>query len=94
MTDLERFLNELSLKLPGLTYLSMLGNPACPDQLSSSEHDDTDYIRYRSYVLHRIPQLKFLDSSPVKNQERAEAQKRGHYYRLIRLNSDSVSFST
>lgn len=68
----------------------MLGNAACPDQLSSSEHDDKDYSRYRSYVIHRMPQLKFLDSGPIRNYEREDAQKRGHYYRLIRLNSDSV----
>ncbi|KAH9501778.1 hypothetical protein DERF_012593 [Dermatophagoides farinae] len=90
LTDLERFLNEITLKLPSLTYLSMLGNPACPDQLSSSEHDDKDYSRYRSYVIHRMPQLKFLDSTQIRRTERTDAQQRGHYYRLIRLNSDSV----
>ncbi|KAH9413583.1 hypothetical protein DERP_009284 [Dermatophagoides pteronyssinus] len=90
LTDLERFLNEITLKLPNLTYLSMLGNSACPDQLSSSEHDDKDYSRYRSYVIHRMPQLKFLDSTQIRRTERNDAQKRGQYYRLIRLNSDSV----
>ncbi|KAH9396526.1 hypothetical protein TYRP_019548, partial [Tyrophagus putrescentiae] len=89
ITDLERFLNEISLKLPGLTYLSLLGNPACPDQLSSSDHDEQDYRRYRSYVVHRIPTLRFLDSTAIRGNEREEAQQRGHYYRLIRLNSDS-----
>lgn len=74
-----------------MTYLSLLGNPACPDQLSSSEHDEQDYRRYRSYVLHRVPSLRFLDSTAVRLDEREEAQQRGHYYRLIRLNSDSVS---
>ena len=68
----------------------MLGNPACPDQLSSSDHDDQDYRRYRSYVVHRIPLLRFLDSGAIKPIEREEATQRGHYYRLIRLNSDSV----
>lgn len=90
ITDLERFLNEISLKLPNLTYLSLLGNPACPDQLSSSDHDDQDYRRYRSYVVHRIPLLRFLDSGAIKPIEREEATQRGHYYRLIRLNSDSI----
>ena len=71
----------------------MLGNPACPDQLSSSDHDEKDYRRYRSYVVHRIPNLKFLDSGSIKIQERIDAQKRGHYYRLIRLNSDSVLYT-
>ena len=91
ITDLERFLNEISLKLPSLTYFSLLGNPACPDQLSSSDHDEQDYRRYRSYVVHRVPLLRFLDSTAIRPYEREEAQQRGHYYRLIRLNSDSVS---
>lgn len=90
ITDLERFLNEVTLKLPSLTYLSLLGNAACPDQLSSSDHDEQDYRRYRSYVIHRVPLLRFLDSTAIRVQEREEAKQRGHYYKLIRLNSDSV----
>ncbi|KAH9393386.1 hypothetical protein TYRP_021899 [Tyrophagus putrescentiae] len=89
ITDLERFLNEISLKLPGLTYLSLLGNPACPDQLSSSDHDEQDYRRYRSYVVHRIPTLRFLDSTAIVAMNGRRHKQRGHYYRLIRLNSDS-----
>lgn len=33
--------------LPSLTYLSLLGNKACPDQLTDLENDDEDYQRYR-----------------------------------------------
>ena len=34
--------------LPSLTYLSLLGNRACPHQLMSLDFDDKDYFRYRS----------------------------------------------
>ncbi|GFT94116.1 hypothetical protein NPIL_291861, partial [Nephila pilipes] len=46
--DLEKLLKQLIGCYPELTYLSLLGNPACPDQLSSLEKDEEDYQRYRS----------------------------------------------
>ncbi|GFT45130.1 hypothetical protein NPIL_181431, partial [Nephila pilipes] len=46
--DLEKLLKQLTGCYPELTYLSLLGNPACPDQLSSLEKDEEDYQRYRS----------------------------------------------
>ena len=45
--DLDVLLDELQLKTRSLTYLSLLGNTACPNQLSSSDKDDDDYNRYR-----------------------------------------------
>lgn len=33
---------------PGLQYLSLLGNQACPNQLVSPDKDEDDYQRYRS----------------------------------------------
>ena len=47
ITDLERFLDSLSKQLPSLKYLSILGNPACPDQLSCTDTSDEDYEQYR-----------------------------------------------
>ncbi|UXI14786.1 hypothetical protein NH340_JMT00729 [Sarcoptes scabiei] len=88
LTDLDSLVNEINLKFPNLFLLSILGNSCCPDQLSSSDHDDRDYHRYRSYVIYRLPQLRFLDSTPVRAYERIDAQKRGRYHRLVRLNSD------
>ncbi|KAI7688193.1 hypothetical protein SSS_10660, partial [Sarcoptes scabiei] len=90
LTDLDSLVNEINLKFPNLFLLSILGNSCCPDQLSSSDHDDRDYHRYRSYVIYRLPQLRFLDSTPVRAYERIDAQKRGRYHRLVRLNSDPV----
>lgn len=47
MFDLEILLKQLKKCYPQLTYLSLLGNPACPDQLSNLEKDEEDYQRYR-----------------------------------------------
>jgi len=45
--DLDRLLSILKSRVPGLTYLSLLGNEACPDQLSCHDKDEDDYRRYR-----------------------------------------------
>ncbi|XP_054168102.1 leucine-rich melanocyte differentiation-associated protein-like isoform X2 [Oppia nitens] len=84
ITDLESLLNELSNKCPNLTFLSLLGNNACPDQLSNLDKDEEDYARYRRYVIYRLPYLKFLDSSKVSNIERKDANERGKYLKTIR----------
>jgi len=47
MKDLDRLLRVLRSRLPALIYLSLLGNEACPDQLSSHDNDEDDYRRYR-----------------------------------------------
>mmetsp|Transcript_21160 Transcript_21160/g.59558 ORF Transcript_21160/g.59558 Transcript_21160/m.59558 type:complete len:235 (+) Transcript_21160:88-792(+) len=68
--------------LPSLTYLSMLNNPGCPNELT--QRDDDDYRRYRYFVLHRIPTLTMLDSAKVSAAERAEAQRVGHLMTVAR----------
>jgi len=82
--DLELLLLKLKHSYPRLHYLSLLGNPACPDQLSSTDKDDEDYQRYRYYVVHYIPGLKFLDSKPVHNTELREAKRVGAFMKVIR----------
>lgn len=68
-----------------LTFLSLLGNPACPDQISNPDKDDDDdYQRYRYYVIHKLPNLKFLDSRAVSSVERAEARRVGAFMRVAR----------
>ena len=47
ITDLYNLLDNLSENVPSLTYLSLLGNIACPNQLSSPDNDEEDYQRYR-----------------------------------------------
>lgn len=83
LKNLEVFINKIVEKLPSLRYLSLLGNEACPNQLSSLDKDEEDYQRYRYYVLYRLPQLKFLDSSAVTDAERAESMRVGQYTKII-----------
>ncbi|CAG2119597.1 unnamed protein product, partial [Medioppia subpectinata] len=91
LTDLERLLTHLSEKCPNLTFLSLLGNNACPDQLSNNSHnDEQDYERYRRYVIYRLPFLKFLDSTRVTGEERRDANLKGQYLRTIRPNDQMV----
>ncbi|KAK3855865.1 hypothetical protein Pcinc_037760 [Petrolisthes cinctipes] len=85
VTDLERLLDQICERLPNLRYLSLLGNEACPDQLTSADKDEKDYRCYRLYVLHRMPRLKFLDSSAVRRREVTEAKKRGALAKTIRV---------
>jgi len=83
LKQLDIFLTQVSTKLPNLHYLSMLGNEACPNQLSNNQHDDEDYQRYRYYVLSCLPKLKFLDSTPVSSIERKEAARVGQYMKPV-----------
>jgi hypothetical protein len=47
----------------------------------------------RVYLLYRLPKLKFIDSTSVKNDERKEAQQKGHFMKVVRPADDvSISF--
>ncbi|CAG5115355.1 unnamed protein product [Candidula unifasciata] len=90
LTDLHGLLEQLVEKLPSLTYLSLLGNKACPNELSALDKDDEDYLRYRHYVLYKLPGLKFLDSSPVTAAEVAEAKRVGPYTLVVRPKDEDL----
>jgi len=91
INDIELLITKIIHNLPTLTYLSLLGNKACPNQLSDLDKDEEDYQRYRYYVLHHLPKLQFLDSSRVKESERIEAKLRGQYMKVIRPKQMSFS---
>ncbi|CAL1528974.1 unnamed protein product [Lymnaea stagnalis] len=82
--DLTALLDQLESSFPNLNYLSLLGNEACPNQLSSSDKDEEDYQRYRYYVLYRLSKLKFLDSTQVSSAEVSEAKRVGPYQKVVR----------
>ncbi|XP_050998857.1 leucine-rich melanocyte differentiation-associated protein [Acomys russatus] len=84
ITDLEYLLDHLAKVAPALEYLSLLGNVACPNELVSSEKDEGDYKRYRCFVLHKLPNLKFLDAQKVTRQEREEALLRGAFMKVVK----------
>ncbi|XP_012656875.1 leucine-rich melanocyte differentiation-associated protein [Otolemur garnettii] len=84
ITDLEYLLDHLAEVTPALEYLSLLGNVACPNELVSLEKDEEDYKRYRCFVLHKLPNLKFLDAQKVTRQEREEAMVRGAFMKVVK----------
>lgn len=88
--DLDLLLEKVRDNLPSISYLSLLGNKACPDQLSSLENDDEDYQRYRYYVLYHLPNLKFLDSSKIRDWERSEAKRQGQFMKVVRPKCDDT----
>ncbi|KAH3871186.1 leucine-rich melanocyte differentiation-associated protein-like [Dreissena polymorpha] len=84
LTDIDHLLNEVKTKFPLLTYLSLLGNAACPNQLSAHDKDDEDYSRYRNYVLYQLPTLKFLDSKNVTAEDLSEAKRVGPFMHVVK----------
>ncbi|XP_068114234.1 leucine-rich melanocyte differentiation-associated protein [Hyperolius riggenbachi] len=91
LTELDHLLDSLAVSAPALEYLSLLGNQACPNELVSSEKDEDDYQRYRYFVLHRLPNLKFLDTRKVTNKEREVAGSRGAFMKVVKAKENKVS---
>eukprot|EP01059_Diplonema_ambulator_P001371 TRINITY_DN11143_c1_g1_i1.p1 TRINITY_DN11143_c1_g1~~TRINITY_DN11143_c1_g1_i1.p1 ORF type:complete len:231 (+),score=76.11 TRINITY_DN11143_c1_g1_i1:36-695(+) len=77
ISDLEVLLVSLNGKVPSLTYLSLLGNPVCKNELVGSTKEEAQ--RYRLYLIHKIPTLKFLDATPVTDEERKQAKEKGGF---------------
>lgn len=88
LTDIEALLEHLVEVTPALEYLSLLGNEACPNQLVSMDKDEDDYQRYRYFVLHKLTNLKFLDTRRVTQWERSEAQARGAFMKVVKPKND------
>uniref|UniRef100_A0AAZ3P6S6 Leucine rich melanocyte differentiation associated n=1 Tax=Oncorhynchus tshawytscha TaxID=74940 RepID=A0AAZ3P6S6_ONCTS len=89
----QELLEHLAKATPSLQYLSLLGNEACPNQLVSLDKDEDDYQRYRYFVLHKLPTLKFLDTRKVCKIEQQEAEARGAFMKVVKPKlSDTCSF--
>ncbi|XP_062436490.1 leucine-rich melanocyte differentiation-associated protein isoform X3 [Rhea pennata] len=84
ISELESLLDHLAEVVPSLQYLSLLGNTACPNELISKEKDEDDYQRYRYFVLHKLTNLKFLDTRKVTKSEREEALVRGAFMKVVK----------
>ena len=50
-------------------------------------------IYCRLYVLYRVSNLQFLDSSPVKSLERSEAKRQGPFLRVIKFKEEDLFVS-
>lgn len=92
-TDIEALLEHLVEVTPALEYLSLLGNEACPNQLVSMDKDEDDYQRYRYFVLHKLTNLKFLDTRKVTQLERSEAEARGAFMKVVKPKNDQDAAS-
>ncbi|XP_066856958.1 leucine-rich melanocyte differentiation-associated protein isoform X2 [Anser cygnoides] len=98
ISELESLLDHLAEVVPSLQYLSLLGNVACPNELVCKEKDEDDYQRYRYFVLHKLTNLKFLDTRKVTRREREEALVRGAFMKVVKpkdakASSEAVSLS-
>lgn len=82
--ELDRFLTMLRERLPNLTFLSLIGNEACPNEFMGGKSEE-DYNRYRLRVLHILPHLKFLDSRAVTPAEVAEAKRVGEFVKVVKV---------
>ncbi|XP_013200201.1 leucine-rich melanocyte differentiation-associated protein [Amyelois transitella] len=94
LSDLEALIEQISERFPSLTYLSLLSNKACPNQLSDFDKDDSDYQRYRYFVIFKLPHLRFLDSRRIFGAERREAVTRGEFMRVRRPPADAIDTQT
>ncbi|KAK3553599.1 hypothetical protein QTP70_006069 [Hemibagrus guttatus] len=90
--DIEALLEHLQEVTPALEYLSLLGNEACPNQLVSLDKDEDDYQRYRYFVLHKLKNLKFLDSRRVTQTEHLEAQARGAFMKVVKPKTEQLHY--
>lgn len=61
INDIHIFIDKIKVLFPNLTYLSLLGNQACPNQLIDPNKDDYDYSRYRlnCFLLKRKLSINF-----------------------------------
>ncbi|XP_063995724.1 leucine-rich melanocyte differentiation-associated protein-like [Diachasmimorpha longicaudata] len=91
--DIDMAVDKIKECCPNVIFLSLLGNPGYPDQLTDPmTNDEADYNRYRLYVIHILPgSLRFLDSRPVTNAEKRDAQTRGKFLRTVRFSTQTAS---
>ncbi|XP_058841050.1 leucine-rich melanocyte differentiation-associated protein-like isoform X3 [Acipenser ruthenus] len=91
ISDIESLLDHVAEVAPSLEYLSLLGNEACPNELVSLDKDEDDYQRYRYFVLHKLTNLKFLDTRKVSKREHEEAKARGAFMKVVKPKTDTES---
>ena len=73
--NLNLLVKKLAKAFPMLTYLSLLGNNACPIELSGTANSDKDYQYYRQFTADNLPKLKFLDFKIVDKRSKEEEKE-------------------
>jgi hypothetical protein len=91
INDLEVLIDGILKNCPNITFLSLLGNICCPNELSCLDKDEEDYQRYRYFLIHKLPRLKFLDSRPVSGKERKEAIRVGAFMKIVHPASEDLA---
>jgi hypothetical protein len=92
ISDINTVIDQIHYNFPNLTYLSMLMNPSAPNVFL----DDTAaeaYQRFRYLIIHKIPRLQFLDSTPITEEEKKEAQRVGQYMKVAKPKGAPVTES-
>lgn len=81
IANLDSFLLNVSVCFPNLTYLSLLRNPCCPDELSSKWNmvgpwlpGRDPYREFQNKCLTALPRLQFLDSTNLQRNKVATAK--------------------
>lgn len=76
ITNLDSFLRNISICFPNLTYLSLIRNPCCPDDLAcrsvfypSSWLGRDNYLTFREKCRTALPRLQFLDSTYLRKSD-------------------------
>lgn len=89
ITDINKAVEKIGKNCKNLNYLSLLGNPGCPDQLTKEKnlkYDDDDYERYFLYSIYVLPKtLKFLDSRTITDKEKLLAQSKGRFFKTVKF---------
>lgn len=88
--NLDQLLQHLSVSFPNLAYLSLLGNPCCPDNLTSSkltvlnQFVGLNYHNYRKKCCQMLPNLQFLDSARIERETvNRDANKEENQFGLV-----------
>lgn len=86
---IESLLKKIKVSSPHLEFLSLLGNSACPNELMCG--DEEDYQNYRYIVIQALQSLRFLDSRKISPGERAEAQRKAPFVKVMKaLEADNI----
>ncbi|XP_064553250.1 leucine-rich melanocyte differentiation-associated protein [Drosophila montana] len=75
-SDLATTIRLIRRLFPNIQYLSLHGNPICPDGLHLqpfSIYLDYDYAYYSNFIAQTLGKLKFLDHAPVKRSYNYES---------------------
>lgn len=68
ITDVKNIVRNAKQKFPKLAFLSLLGNPCCPSEMTGGT--SKQYEEYRKTIIEGIRTVRFIDSRPVLDAER------------------------